>query len=103
MLERVGRGKGCTYRLLSPDGSEQSSEQTAVGSEQSRAKAEAIEPPPRKAERHWLPRKEMVQAILAHCRDRFMTLMELSGSLELKPDSIRVPFVRPMLRQGLLE
>ena len=120
MLERIGRGKGCTYQvpaaMHSPTEGRDSeqrgkdSEQSGPGSEQTRLPFEqrTEQSPPAGEQappvgRQWARREQVEAKILALCRARHLTIAELSENLGRTKDTIRVHYVRPMLRRGLLE
>ncbi|MDY0059888.1 MAG: hypothetical protein RBU45_08770 [Myxococcota bacterium] len=106
---RDGTGTGRTAA-----GSERSIEQTRLDFEQSSEQAGlAGEQPPgalaaggwadQPRKRRSAPRAQVEAEILAHCRGRFVPLLELAARLQRTSDTVRVHYVRPMLRSGSLE
>ncbi|MGK0359745.1 MAG: ATP-dependent DNA helicase RecG [Bradymonadia bacterium] len=49
------------------------------------------------------PRVRVIEAIQIACTEDSRTLLELSQALKRKPETLRVHYVRPMVRDGLLE
>jgi len=125
LLERDRPGRGCTYHLPDPGPTgtgtgrpatssersieqtrldfEQSSEQTSSAGEQTPEEVGAGRDTDQPRKRHWAPRVQVEAEILVHCRERFVSLVELATLLQRTPDTVRVHYIRPMLRQRLLE